>query len=95
VNAAPPGARDAKDAQRLYEAAAQTETSDPDGAMASYRKLASGGGPWAPTALFAAGRLAADRGRTAEAKRLLEDYLTRYPRGANVDDARRILARLR
>ena len=42
--------------------------SDPDGAMTAYRRLASSGGPWASTALFAAGRLAADRGRSGEAK---------------------------
>ncbi|MEA2753200.1 MAG: transrane sensor [Myxococcales bacterium] len=88
-------ARDGKDAQRIYEAAARSESSDPDGAMTAYRRLAGGGGAWAPTALFAAGRLAADRGRNAEAKRLLDDYLARYPHGANVEDARRILARLR
>lgn len=88
-------ARDGKEAQRLYESAARSESSDPDGAMASYRRIAAGGGPWAPTALFASGRLAADRGRNAEAKRILDDYLGRYPRGANAEDARRILARIR
>jgi hypothetical protein len=84
-----------QDAQHAYEAAAGSEASDPDGAMAAYRRLASSGGPWAPTAQFAAGRLASDRGRSAEAKKLLEDYLVRYPRGANAEDARRILARVR
>jgi hypothetical protein len=90
-----PAAGAAAEGQRLYEAAARSESSDSDGAMATYRRLAAGGGPWAPTALFAAGRLASDRGRNAEARHLLDDYLVRYPRGANAEDARRILARLR
>jgi hypothetical protein len=88
-------ARPAFDPQRAYETAARTEASDPEGAMVTYRKIAAGGGAWAPTALFAAGRLAADRGQRAEARRLLEDYLARYPKGANAEDARGILARLR
>lgn len=88
-----PSAAPSFDAQKTYEAAARSEASDPDGAMATYRRLAATGGPWAPTALFAAGRLSEDRGRHAEAKRLLEEYLTRFPRGANAEDARRILDR--
>jgi len=82
------------DPQRIYESAARKESSAPDGAMVAYRKLAAGGGAWAPPALFAAGRLAADRGRSAEAKTALEEYVRRYPNGANAEDARRILARL-
>ena len=40
------------------------------------------------------GRLEADRGRRPEATRLLEEYLVRYPRGINGDDARALLQRL-
>ncbi|MBS2018314.1 MAG: FecR domain-containing protein [Deltaproteobacteria bacterium] len=83
------------DPQKIFESAAQREASDPDGAITAYRKVAAGGGAWAPPALFAAGRLAADRGRAGEAKALLEEYLRRYPSGANAEDARRMLARLR
>jgi TolA-binding protein len=77
----------------LYEAAAQKERSDPGGAMREYRAIASGGGAWAANALFAAGRLAIDRGRADEGKRLLEDYLRRYPKGPNAEDAQRLLKR--
>ncbi len=78
--------------RQLYETAARKEVSDPEGAMSTYRALAAGGGPWAANALFAAGRLSAERGRKADAKRLLGDYVTRYPRGPNAEDARRLLA---
>jgi hypothetical protein len=77
--------------RQVYEAAARREVSDPEGAMATYRTLAAGGGPWAANALFASGRLSAERGRRADAKRLLGEYLTRYPRGPNAEDARRLL----
>jgi TolA-binding protein len=59
--------------------------------MAIYKKLAAGSGPWAQNALYAAGRLQADRGRRAEAARLLEEYIGRYPNGANARDARDLL----
>jgi len=81
--------------QQLYEQAARLEARDPDGANAIYMKLAARTGPWSANALFAAGRLAAEKGRTAEAKRLLGQYLERYPSGANADDARRLLSGLR
>ena len=42
---------------------------------------------WSAVALYAAGRLAADR-RDARARTLLAIYLRRYPGGANADDAR-------
>lgn len=77
-----------------YEAAAKKEKSDPDAALATYRKIASGTGPWAPNALFAAGRLEADRGHRAEATRLLNAYLTRFPRGPNAVDARALIDRM-
>ena len=43
---------------------------------------------------FALGRLEADRGRQGEATRWLEQYLARYPRGINADDARALLRRM-
>jgi hypothetical protein len=81
--------------QELYEAAARMEGQNPDGALGIYRRLSSGSGPWAANALYAAGRLQADRGRKADAQRLLGEYLTRYPNGANAGDARDLLARVR
>jgi hypothetical protein len=80
--------------QEVFESAARIERTRPDAAAALYRGLVSGGGAWAGSALFALGRLEADRGRRAEATRLLGDYLDRYPRGINADDARALLQQL-
>jgi TolA-binding protein len=71
------------------------EASNPDRAIAIYAKLAAGSGPWAANALYAAGRLQADRGRRGDATRLLNEYLTRYPSGANARDARDLLDKMR
>lgn len=79
----------------LYESASRLEVTRPDAAIAIYADLAARGGPWGMNALFARGRLEADRGRRDEARRALTDYLTRYPAGPNADDARRLLDRLR
>jgi FecR protein len=82
-------------AQEMYEAAAQLEAQNPDGALATYRKIAGGGGPWAANALFAAGRLQAHRGRSGDAARLLDEYIARFPNGANAADARELLAKVK
>jgi hypothetical protein len=72
----------------MYESAARMESQNPEGALALYRKVASDSGAWAANALYAAGRLQADRGRRADAARLLDEYLARFPNGANARDAR-------
>ena len=82
-------------AQDAFESAARIERTRPDDAAVIYRQLAANGTAWAPSALFALARLEADRGHRAEAARLLEDYLARYPRGINADDARALLQRMR
>jgi FecR-like protein len=82
-------------AQQAFEAAAGIERTNPDKAAAAYRQLVASGTDWAPNALFALGRLEADRGHRAEATRLLNAYLARYPHGINADDARGLLARMR
>jgi len=82
-------------AQEMYEAAAQLEAQNPDGALATYKKIAGGGGPWAANALFAAGRLQAHRGRNGDSARLLDEYLARFPNGANAADARELLAKVK
>jgi hypothetical protein len=81
--------------REAYESATRLEASRPDQAVSIYADLAVRGGPWGMNALFAEGRLQADRGRRDEARRLLTDYLARYPYGPNAEDARQILERLR
>ena len=90
---APPAAA-APSPRERYQSAAKLEASEPDRAIAIYRELARGGGAWAMNALFAQARLEADRGNRAESRRLLGDYLARYPRGPNADDAHRLLDRM-
>jgi len=80
-------------AQAAYEAAARIEKSRPDDAARIYRRLAASETAWTPSAMFALGRLEAERGHRDEAARVLRDYLARYPRGINADDARAILQR--
>jgi TolA-binding protein len=63
-------------------------------ALATYRELAAGSGPWAMNALFAEGRFEVERGHRAEAKRLLDEYLARFPSGPNAQDARVLRARV-
>jgi len=79
----------------LFESAARLESSHPGTSLAQYGELARGTDPWAANALFAAGRLEADRGMQEAARRTLEEYLTRFPRGANAADARDLLNRLK
>ncbi len=78
-----------------YEAASRLEADQPAAAIGLYRELARQGGPWGANALFAAGRLETDRGSQDEARRLLREYLGRYPSGPNANDARQLLDRLR
>jgi hypothetical protein len=82
-------------AQARYEAAERIERKDPDGALRAYTALARGDDAWAQDALFAAGRLQADRGARSDAIRLLEEYLRRFPRGSNAQDARTLRDRIR
>lgn len=88
-------ANDSDDRDALkYAELARLEASSPDAAMAGYLALAKGSGRWAPVALYAAGRLAADRHETRAAT-FLDIYLRRFPHGANADDARQLLGRLK
>ena len=73
-----------------YHRLEQLEVRDPKAAIDGYLELARTSPRWAEPALFAAARLAADR-REPRAKRLIDIYLTRFPNGANVDDARKLL----
>ncbi|MGH7436063.1 MAG: FecR domain-containing protein [Polyangiaceae bacterium] len=80
--------------QQQFELAARVERTNPDQAMSLYQSLAAGGSAWSANALFAMARLEADRGRRADAARHLDEYLSRYPRGINAEDARALLQRM-
>jgi hypothetical protein len=80
--------------QERYESAARIESTDPDAALAIYGDLARGDDAWSANALFASGRLEADRGQRDRARELLGRYLARFPRGANAADARDLLDRI-
>jgi hypothetical protein len=82
-------------AQAQYEAAARIERSDPSRALRAYLALARGDDAWAQNALYAAGRLQIDRGARADGARLLDEYLRRFPRGSNAQDARALRESLR
>jgi hypothetical protein len=81
--------------QALFEEATALERSNPERAAELYGGLESGSDSWAQNALYARGRLQASRGNRAEARRLLELYLERFPNGSNAEDARAVLKRLR
>lgn len=78
------------DERARFEELAALEVSKPDAAIAGYLVLARGTSTWAQLALFAAARLATDRG-DARAVSLLQTYLRRFPSGPNADDARELL----
>jgi hypothetical protein len=93
--AAPTANESEPSAQARFERAARLERADPAQATALYRALEIGSDSWAQNALYAHGRLEAARGNVAEARRVLERYMARFPKGANRDDARALLERLR
>lgn len=82
-------------AQDKFERAARLERSNPREATELYRELERGTDSWARNALYAHGRLEGARGNKAEARRLLQQYLARFPKGANSADARALLETLR
>jgi hypothetical protein len=77
-----------------FEQAARLEASDPEAAIAVYRKLAAGQGPWAANGLYAEARLEFERGRPQRAATLLRRYLSRYRDGSNVEDVEALLKRI-
>jgi FecR-like protein len=78
-----------------YEAAAALESKDPTAARAMYAELARGDDAWAQNSLYAQARLAHERGQRDEAARLCRQYLARFPSGANAQDARELLDKLK
>jgi hypothetical protein len=79
--------------QLKFEKMQSLEVKDPQGAIAGYLELSKGSSRWAANALYAAGRLAADRG-DPRAKTFLTIYLRRFPSDDNVRPARTLLKRL-
>jgi FecR protein len=80
--------------QSQFELATGLEAKDPIEAIRLYEGLEGSSGTWAANALFAHGRLEAARGNRVAARRILTQYLTRFPREANAPDARLLLTRL-
>lgn len=82
------------DDQARFEQLSVLEKKDPQAAITGYLEIAQRGSKWAPIALFAAARLAADR-KDPRAEQLLTSYLKRFPKHANADDALELLARIK
>jgi hypothetical protein len=101
-------AKDAKDAkeenptttasppsvQHQFEMATRIEAKDPVEAIRLYEGIENSSSGWASNGLFAHGRLEAARGNRIAARRILTQYLRRFPAGANAPDARLLLSRL-
>lgn len=84
------------DAPRLtdkdsYNNAHKIERSDPDRARALYAELVRRGGVYAPLALYSHALLEDSLGNKSAARKLLRQYLARYPDGLNAVDARELL----
>lgn len=79
--------------QASFERYSRIETKDPAAALAGYLEISRGNSAWAANGLFAAARLAADRG-DPRARTFLEIYLRRFPNGANATDAKTLLDRI-
>jgi hypothetical protein len=82
-------------AEERYNEAQRLEASNPAAAIALYREVARAGGKWGANALYAQALLELERGNTGEARRLLKRYVNRYPKGANIRDAKDLLEGLR
>ena len=94
ATATPGSTTNTVDIERVtYDRLSAQERRDPKAALTGYLELSRGNSKWAAVALFAAGRLAADR-NDQRAVTFLDIYLRRFPTGANADDARNLLARL-
>jgi hypothetical protein len=78
-------------APQRFDRAARLESKKPQAALAIYRDLARGKGPWAANALYAEARLELELGHQQRAERLLRLYLVRYPEGLNAADVRKLL----
>jgi len=87
------GARDAPSRRERFEEASRLEASDPGRAVDLYLELGKSADAWAANALYAAGRVELERGRSSHAKKLFREYLQRFPEGQNAYDARKLLER--
>jgi len=80
--------------QHQFELATRIEAKQPAEAIRLYEGIENSSSSWASNALFAHGRLEAARGNRVAARRILTQYLSRFPSGANAPDARLLLSRL-
>ena len=79
--------------QAEYDRLTALEAQSSERAIAGYLALSHSTSPWAGPALFAAARLAVDRG-DHRAAALLDSYLKRFPTGANAADAQALRRQL-
>lgn len=77
--------------RELFARATALEASAPQEAMGLYRQVEGRGGAWAPNALFARARLELAHGDKDQGRRLLRQYVERYPNAPNAAMARRLL----
>src|SRR6185369_14808847 len=72
--------------QHQFEMATRIEAKEPAEAIRLYEAIENSSSGWAANALFAHGRLEAARGNRVAARRILTQYLLRFPAGANAPD---------
>lgn len=70
-----------------FQTAQRLEARDKAAAARGYRKIANGHDKWSALALFSLAELEVSRGRADQALAVVGEYLRRFSRGANAEDA--------